>query len=71
MILRKYYSEQPGTYDLYDDDGETYNYEKGSYTFRKIMVSKVNGKIKGTITPALKGKPDNVGKVTFKAMTDL
>jgi alpha-D-xyloside xylohydrolase len=35
------------------------------------MVSKVNGKIKGTISPVPKGKPDNVGKVTFKAMTEL
>jgi alpha-D-xyloside xylohydrolase len=35
------------------------------------MVSKVNGKLKGTITPALNGKPDNVGNVTFKAMTEL
>jgi alpha-glucosidase (family GH31 glycosyl hydrolase) len=67
----RYYGSKPGTYSLYDDDGETYDYEKGNYTFRKIVVSKVNGKLKGTITPALKGKPDNVGKVIFKAMTEL
>lgn len=67
----RYYGSKPGTYSLYDDDGETYDYEKGNYTFRKIVVSKVNGKLKGTITPALKGKPDNVGNVIFKAMTEL
>jgi alpha-D-xyloside xylohydrolase len=66
----RYYGSKPGTYSLYDDDGETFDYEKGNYTFRKIMVSKANGKLKGAITPALKGKPDNVGRVTFKTMTD-
>ncbi|HMG10333.1 MAG TPA: TIM-barrel domain-containing protein [Mucilaginibacter sp.] len=66
----RYYGDKPGAYSLYDDDGQTYNYEKGNYAFRQIKVQKVNGKLKGTITPALKGKPDNVGKVTFKTMTD-
>jgi alpha-glucosidase (family GH31 glycosyl hydrolase) len=66
----RYYGGKPGTYALYDDDGETYNYEKGNYAFRKITVSKLNGKLKGSIAPAPKGKPDNVGKVTFKAMTE-
>jgi alpha-D-xyloside xylohydrolase len=66
----RYYGDKPGTYALYDDDGETYNYEKGNYAFRKITVSKLNGKLKGAIAPAPKGKPDNVGKVTFKVMTE-
>jgi alpha-D-xyloside xylohydrolase len=60
----RYYGEKPGSYMLYDDDGETFNYEKGEYTFREIKVSKSGG----TISPAAKGKPDNVGKVTFKIM---
>jgi alpha-glucosidase (family GH31 glycosyl hydrolase) len=60
----RYYGEKPGTYQLYDDDGETFNYEKGAYSFREIKVSKAGG----TISPAIKGKPDNVGKVTFKMM---
>ncbi|MES2279288.1 MAG: TIM-barrel domain-containing protein [Bacteroidota bacterium] len=60
----RYYGEKPGSYMLYDDDGETFNYEKGDYTFREIKVSKSGG----TISPAVKGKPDNVGKVTFKIM---
>jgi alpha-D-xyloside xylohydrolase len=60
----RYYGEKPGSYMLYDDDGETFNYERGEYTFREIKVSKSGG----TISPAAKGKPDNVGKVTFKIM---
>jgi alpha-D-xyloside xylohydrolase len=65
----RYYGEKSGTYALYDDDGETYNYEKGEYIFRQIKVQKVNDKVKGAIAPATKGKPDNIGKVTFRQMT--
>jgi alpha-D-xyloside xylohydrolase len=66
----RYYGEKPGSYKLYDDDGETFNYEKGEYTFRDIKVEKVNGKIVGNISDAIAGKPNTVGKVTFKMMTD-
>jgi alpha-D-xyloside xylohydrolase len=66
----RYYGTKPGVYSLYDDDGETFDYEKGNYSFRKITVLKKNGKLISAITPALKGKPDNIGKVTFKAMSD-
>ncbi|PTR01544.1 alpha-D-xyloside xylohydrolase [Mucilaginibacter yixingensis] len=66
----RYYGEKPGEYQLYDDDGETFNYEHGEYSFRTIKILKQNGGIKGTLSPAVKGKPDNVGKVTFKMMTE-
>ena len=62
----RYYGEKPGSYKLYDDDGETFNYEKGEYSFREIKVSKAGG----SISAAIKGKPDNIGKVTFKMMTE-
>jgi len=66
----RYYGEKPGTYRLYDDDGETYNYEKGAYSFRDIRVEKVAGKLKGTISDVVAGKPNTVGKVSFKMMTE-
>jgi alpha-D-xyloside xylohydrolase len=66
----RYYGSKPGVYSLYDDDGETFDYEKGNYSFRKITMVKKNGKLTGTVSPALKGKPNNIGKVTFKAMTE-
>ena len=54
---------------LYDDDGETYNYEKGEYTWREITVERTkDGKFKGHISKAEKGKPDTIGKVTWKFM---
>ena len=66
----RYYGEKPGKYMLYDDDGETYNYEKGDYSWREIKVEKdKGGKLKGTIGAPVKGKPNTVGNVTFQFMT--
>ena len=66
----RYYGSKPGNYSLYDDDGETFDYEKGEYSFRNIRVEKINGKIAGRISSAVAGKPNTVGKVTFKMMTE-
>jgi alpha-glucosidase (family GH31 glycosyl hydrolase) len=67
-----YYGTKPGSYMLYDDDGETFNYLKGDFSWREIKVAPdANGKLFGTISKAEKGKPDNIGKVTFKFMTTL
>ncbi len=62
------YGKKPGHYQLYDDDGETFDYEKGSFSFREISVENKNGKLKGSISSAEKGKPNTVGQVTFKKM---
>lgn len=66
----RYYGEKPGKYLLYDDDGETFNYEKGSYSWREIRVEKdAKGNLKGTIAAPVKGKPNAIGNVTWKFMT--
>lgn len=66
----RYYGSKPGKYMLYDDDGETFNYEKGAYSFREIKVIKLaGGKLKASISSAQKGKPNTINKVSFKAMT--
>ena len=53
----RYYGEKPGIYLLYDDDGETFNYEKGEYSWREIKVEKnKKGKWKGSISKARKRK---------------
>jgi alpha-D-xyloside xylohydrolase len=67
----RYYGSAPGRYFLYDDDGETFDYEKGIYSWREITVVKDRkGSLKGSISEAEKGKPDNIGKVTWKFMTE-
>jgi len=66
----RHYGEKPGRYLLYDDDGETFNYEKGDYSWREIKTEKdKKGKWKGTISTAEKGKPNTIGKVSWKFMS--
>jgi len=35
----RYYGKTPGTFKLYDDDGETFAYEKGNYCWITLQVS--------------------------------
>lgn len=66
----RHYGEKAGTFDLYDDDGETFNYEQGAYTFRKVKVEQdQNGKWRGWISPPEEGKPNTIAAVTFRLMT--
>jgi alpha-glucosidase (family GH31 glycosyl hydrolase) len=66
----RHYGGKDGAYRLYDDDGETFNFEKGQYAWRDIKVSRQqNGRFKGSISKAPAGKPNSVGKVTFTFMT--
>lgn len=66
----RHYGKADGNYRLYDDDGETYDYEKGVYSWRDIKVTRdSNGDLKGVISKAEKNKPDNYGRITWKFMT--
>jgi len=66
----RHYGEKPGVYRLYDDDGETYDYEKGRYTWRVVTVTKdKKGQWQGTVSAPEKGKPNTVGPVTWKFMS--
>lgn len=67
----RHYGKADGAYRLYDDDGETFDYEKGVYTWREIKVTRdKKGRLKGTISKAEKGKPDNIATVSWKYMTN-
>ncbi len=66
----RHYGTKAGTYHLYDDDGETYNYEKGEYSWRTIRVTpEAGGRLAGTISAAPAGKPNTIGNITWKFMT--
>ena len=66
----RYYGTKPGNYHLYDDDGESYDYENGEYSWRTLQViADKKGKPVGTVSKAEKGKPDNLRTVTWKMMT--
>lgn len=66
----RHYGTKPNSYLLYDDDGETFDYEKGAYSWRTLTVKtdKKNGLI-GEISKAEKNKPNTIGKVTWRFMT--
>jgi alpha-D-xyloside xylohydrolase len=46
----RHYGDAEGIFNLYDDDGTTFNYEKGDYSFSSLTVKKDNkGKLKGSV----------------------
>ena len=65
----RHYGTRILPYRLYDDDGVSYDYEKGLYSWRDIIISEKNGKLKGTISKSEKGKPNAIGKVSWTFMT--
>jgi alpha-glucosidase (family GH31 glycosyl hydrolase) len=63
------YGTKSGRYLLYDDDGETFDYEKGIYSWREIKTeTDKKGKPVVSISKPEKGKPDNLRKVTWRFM---
>lgn len=66
QLIIRHYGEKEGVYRLYDDDGETYDYQKGSYSWRTITVKRnKKGEWEGQLAPAEKGKPDNIGSLRW------
>lgn len=66
----RHYGKAESSYRLYDDDGETFDYENGVCSWREIKVTRDRkGRLKGSISKAEKGKPDNIAMVSWKFMT--
>ena len=69
-LVIRYYGEKEATYRLYDDDGKTYNYEKGDFSWRTLSVKRdQQGNLYGSISIAEKNKPDNLGKIIWEFKT--
>jgi alpha-D-xyloside xylohydrolase len=67
----RHYGEKAATSRLYDDDGETFDYERGDFSWRVIKVEeKPNGQWVGSISNAQDGKPNSYGKIQWKFMTE-
>ncbi|MEX0884637.1 MAG: TIM-barrel domain-containing protein, partial [Cyclobacteriaceae bacterium] len=67
----RHYGKKSALFRLYDDDGNTFDFEKGAYSWREIEIkSDRNGNFKGSISKAPNGKPDNIGKVNWKFMSE-
>ena len=69
-IIARYYGNKVGSFELYDDDGKTYNYEKGEYI--KILIEArhaENGKMILTTKPIYQGMKSALPKIKFQSMT--
>jgi alpha-glucosidase (family GH31 glycosyl hydrolase) len=70
-LIVRFYGNKDATYQLYDDDGETFDYEKGAFSWREIRIAiSKDGKMKGVISKAERAKPDNIAAVKFQWMTE-
>jgi alpha-glucosidase (family GH31 glycosyl hydrolase) len=67
----RHYGQKNGNYNLYDDDGETFAYEKGAFTWRTVKVERQpGGQLKGSISAPENGRPNTIGNVTWRFMTE-
>jgi alpha-glucosidase (family GH31 glycosyl hydrolase) len=65
----RHYGEAPGKLALYDDDGETFGYEKGDYSWTQLAATKdASGTWRGTVTPDANGRKWNYGDVKWTFM---
>jgi len=66
----RHYGEQPGRMLLYDDDGETFDFERGERTWTRLSVERdASGAWKATVTPDPNGKPWHYSDVKWTFMT--
>jgi alpha-glucosidase (family GH31 glycosyl hydrolase) len=66
----RHYGERPGRLALYDDDGETFDYERGEYSWTVLSVGKSErGTWQGSVTPDPRGKRWRYSEVTWAFMT--
>lgn len=65
----RHYGEAPGKLALYDDDGETFGYEKGEYAWTQLAAAKdTTGAWHGTVTPDANGRKWSYGDVKWTFM---
>ena len=67
----RHYGCAPGIFDLYDDDGETYNYEKGEFCHIRLTVEPdAAQRLQGSVTK-LAGMPAfTYADMTWRFMTE-
>lgn len=66
----RHYGEKPGTFNLYDDDGETYDYEKGEFVRIALKVNvDADGNKKGEVVVPEGKQSWSYSGFNFKFMT--
>ncbi len=68
----RHYGEAPGQLSLYDDDGETFDFEKGNFSWTGFTATQdTTGKWLGKITPDTTGKPWSYSAVKWTFISPL
>jgi alpha-glucosidase (family GH31 glycosyl hydrolase) len=66
----RHYGEAPGTTSVYDDDGETFDHEKGAYTWTELKVERDGkGRWRGIVRPDKKAPRWRYSHVKWVFMT--
>jgi len=66
----RHYGESPGELLLYDDDGETFDYECGDCSWTKLRAAKdTAGVWRGEVMPEAGARPWRYSSVTWRFMT--
>jgi alpha-glucosidase (family GH31 glycosyl hydrolase) len=66
----RHYGERPGRLELYDDDGETFEYEQGEHSWTRLTVARdERGAWKGTVASDASGRRWRYRDVTWRFMT--
>lgn len=65
----RHYGEAPGKLVLYDDDGETFDFEKGAFSWTTLSATPdASGKWTSSVTPPSSGKKWSYGEVSWVFM---
>ncbi|HEY8994317.1 MAG TPA: TIM-barrel domain-containing protein [Lacunisphaera sp.] len=65
----RHYGDAPGKLALYDDDGETFGYEKSEYSWTQLVATKdAAGVWHGTVTPDANGRKWSYSSATWTFM---
>ena len=66
----RHYGEAPGGFELYDDDGVTFAYERGEYSWTTLRVRRgASGKLRGEVIGRSPGRPFTYGTIRWRLMT--
>jgi alpha-D-xyloside xylohydrolase len=66
----RHYGRAEGTFLLFDDDGETYAYERGEYRWRELTATRqADGGLVGAISPVREAFRSSYGQITWRFMS--
>ena len=66
----RHYGQRAGTTSVYDDDGVTFDYERGEYSWTRLEATRdASGAWSGRVTPDANGKRWRYSEVRWRFMS--